>query len=135
MLKLSSPRNSWAASWGEEGYIRVKTGENACGVAMEATIADASDETAGIKIDQRVIDVIQGLSEGFGLKMEEQCVNDSVTMIDDLEKAEKLIEKKTPIAMAEAMRLIATVGFFQQKPMGRMALFSVFHIYGVDKIV
>jgi len=26
-------RNSWAASWGEEGHIRLPMGENACGLA------------------------------------------------------------------------------------------------------
>jgi len=33
-----SVRNSWATSWGEAGYIRLKYGENTCGVADEATI-------------------------------------------------------------------------------------------------
>jgi C1A family cysteine protease len=32
-----SVRNSWATSWGEAGYIRLKYGENTCGVADEAT--------------------------------------------------------------------------------------------------
>jgi len=31
-------RNSWGASWGEEGYIYVKAGIDACGVAKDATI-------------------------------------------------------------------------------------------------
>jgi len=34
-----SVRNSWATSWGENGYIRLKYGSNTCGVADEATIA------------------------------------------------------------------------------------------------
>jgi len=29
-------RNSWAADWGEEGFIRLKYGQNTCGVANEA---------------------------------------------------------------------------------------------------
>jgi len=33
-----SVRNTWAESWGEQGYIRLKFGENTCGVADEATL-------------------------------------------------------------------------------------------------
>ena len=35
--KFWSIRNSWAASWGEQGYVRVLYGANTCGVADEAT--------------------------------------------------------------------------------------------------
>lgn len=38
-------KNSWAAGWGEEGYIYVRQGENACGVAMEATTVEAYAES------------------------------------------------------------------------------------------
>jgi len=107
-------RNSWNTDWGEDGYIRVKTGENACGIAMEATIVDASDEDMQISagtdkktIDPKIIDIIEGLSEGFGLKTEKQCVDDSTTFVADLQKAYDLSQKKTPAAMAEAMRLLA----------------------------
>eukprot|EP00727_Mastigamoeba_balamuthi_P008862 m51a1_g4599 hypothetical protein (330) ;mRNA; f:226031-227449 len=31
-------RNSWGASWGEKGYIRIRRGFNMCGLANEATI-------------------------------------------------------------------------------------------------
>ena len=31
-------RNSWTASWGIEGYIHIKMGENLCGIANAATI-------------------------------------------------------------------------------------------------
>jgi len=31
-------RNSWTTSWGEEGFIRLPMGDNACGVANEAVI-------------------------------------------------------------------------------------------------
>jgi cathepsin L len=30
-------RNSWGASWGEQGYIRMKMGENLCGIANAAS--------------------------------------------------------------------------------------------------
>lgn len=33
-------RNSWAASWGENGYIRLKAGTNTCGIANMAVTAD-----------------------------------------------------------------------------------------------
>jgi len=33
-----SVRNSWASSWGEQGYIRLSYVQNTCGVADEATI-------------------------------------------------------------------------------------------------
>ena len=31
-------RNSWGSSWGEDGYIYVKEGVDACGIAKDATI-------------------------------------------------------------------------------------------------
>jgi C1A family cysteine protease len=34
-------RNSWGASWGEQGYIRLEYGANACGVAQLTTYATA----------------------------------------------------------------------------------------------
>lgn len=37
-------KNSWASSWGNDGYIYVRQGENACGIAEEATIVDATWE-------------------------------------------------------------------------------------------
>jgi hypothetical protein len=35
--KFWSARNTWAESWGEQGYIRLAYGQNTCGVADEAT--------------------------------------------------------------------------------------------------
>jgi len=35
-------RNSWAADWGEEGFIRLPYGDNACGVADEAVLITAT---------------------------------------------------------------------------------------------
>jgi len=37
-------RNSWNTDWGEDGFIRVHTGQNACGIAMEATVPTAENE-------------------------------------------------------------------------------------------
>jgi C1A family cysteine protease len=34
-------RNSWAADWGEDGFIRLPMGENACGIADEAMYVKA----------------------------------------------------------------------------------------------
>jgi len=34
-------RNSWGASWGEKGFIRLSYGHNTCGLAQEATTAVA----------------------------------------------------------------------------------------------
>jgi len=35
-------KNQWGEDWGENGFIRVKMGENACGIAMEATTVTAT---------------------------------------------------------------------------------------------
>jgi len=37
-------KNSWNTNWGENGYIYVRQGENACAIASTATIIDAYDE-------------------------------------------------------------------------------------------
>ena len=36
-------KNSWGTGWGQKGHIYVKQGENACGVAEEATTVVAGD--------------------------------------------------------------------------------------------
>jgi len=54
-----------------------------------------------------MVDIIQGLSEGFGLTLEEECVSASEDGLEKLAKAIELMEKKTTISMMEAMRLVA----------------------------
>merc|ERR1712046_362454 len=43
-------RNSWAADWGEDGFIRLPMGENACGIADEATYVQAQVESSAVEI-------------------------------------------------------------------------------------
>jgi C1A family cysteine protease len=43
-------RNSWAADWGEDGFIRLPMGENACGIADEATYVTATLESSAVEI-------------------------------------------------------------------------------------
>merc|ERR1711959_197409 len=43
-------RNSWAADWGEEGFIRLPMGENACGIADEATYVTAEMVSSAVEI-------------------------------------------------------------------------------------
>lgn len=38
-------RNSWTKSWGEEGFIRLPMGDNACGVANEAVIVSIEKDS------------------------------------------------------------------------------------------
>jgi hypothetical protein len=35
-------RNTWGTDWGEEGYIRVATGSNMCGIATDPLYATVS---------------------------------------------------------------------------------------------
>merc|ERR1712059_219395 len=35
-------KNSWASDWGEQGFIRLPMGDNACGLANEAVIVSAT---------------------------------------------------------------------------------------------
>jgi len=43
-------RNSWAADWGEDGFIRLPMGNNACGIADEATYVTAEVESSAVEI-------------------------------------------------------------------------------------
>ena len=36
-------KNSWAADWGEDGYIRVERGVNCCGIATDALSVSIDD--------------------------------------------------------------------------------------------
>jgi len=43
-------RNSWASNWGEAGFIRLKMGENACGIADEAMYVKAALVSSDITV-------------------------------------------------------------------------------------
>lgn len=43
-------RNSWASDWGEDGFIRLPMGENACGIADEATYVTAEVISSAVEI-------------------------------------------------------------------------------------
>merc|ERR1712100_397086 len=43
-------RNSWASDWGENGFIRLPMGENACGIADEATYVTAELESEAVEV-------------------------------------------------------------------------------------
>jgi len=43
-------RNSWASDWGEDGFIRLRMGENACGIADEAMFTTAELVSSDIAV-------------------------------------------------------------------------------------
>jgi len=43
-------KNSWGAAWGEDGFIRLKMGENACGIADEAMYVKAKLVSSDITV-------------------------------------------------------------------------------------
>lgn len=43
-------RNSWASDWGENGFIRLPMGENACGIADEATYVTAEVASEAVEV-------------------------------------------------------------------------------------
>lgn len=43
-------RNSWNTDWGIEGYMHLKMGENLCGVADDATIAEVTEQTEVVTV-------------------------------------------------------------------------------------
>merc|ERR1711959_563183 len=62
-------RNSWATTFGEEGYIYLEMAENTCGLADDATIPtvklDLSEEEA-IEAKQRREEMYEQAARGFG---------------------------------------------------------------------
>jgi C1A family cysteine protease len=102
-------KNQWTTGWGEDGYIRVKTGENACGIAEEATIVKAS-KASSLTVEaptQEVIDIVTGVADGFGMTMTEDCVEESETMVKDIAGAIELMEKKDPEDVMKGLTMIA----------------------------
>lgn len=43
-------RNSWNTDWGIDGYMHLKMGENLCGVADDATIADVATQSDVVSV-------------------------------------------------------------------------------------
>merc|ERR1719327_1692239 len=61
-------RNSWASTWGEEGYIYLEMAKNTCGLADDATIPtvklDLSEEKV-IEARQRREEMYEQATRGF----------------------------------------------------------------------
>merc|ERR1712070_612169 len=45
-------RNSWATTWGEEGFIRLEMSKNTCGLADDATIPEVKVDLSAEEEDQ-----------------------------------------------------------------------------------
>merc|ERR1712100_952612 len=62
-------RNSWASTWGEEGYIYLEMAKNTCGLADDATIPEVTldlDEKQAEGAAVRRERMYQRASKGFG---------------------------------------------------------------------
>lgn len=70
-------RNSWASTWGEEGYIYLEMAKNTCGLADDATIPTVKldlDETQAAEAAARRERMYQRATQGFGTLSEELLI-------------------------------------------------------------
>merc|ERR1719191_1878328 len=70
-------RNSWASTWGEEGYIYLEMAKNTCGLADDATIPDVKldmSEKQAAEAAVRREAMYQRATQGFGTLSEELLI-------------------------------------------------------------
>lgn len=100
-------KNSWNTDWGEQGYIYVKQGENACGVAEEATTVEAGEEDVNDPTPTEVVQIIEGVAQGLGIKMADSCIDSSEDLLLKMKSAYELVQKQDAMDMMKAMEMIA----------------------------
>lgn len=70
-------RNSWASTWGEEGYIYLEMAKNTCGLADDATIPEVVldlDEKKAAEAAVRRERMYQRATQGFGTLNEDLLI-------------------------------------------------------------